>query len=136
MFGIKIVNKKKFEELVNQLDELRNKLESRNEEINNLNNTIDRFQNEIEKLNNKSFQKRSGSRKIIFEVEEKPLLRNLPLIPFEICEWSYGRKVNPNSHVWFDKGQYSVPSDYIGSYVDIRYSTSIVMRENRSSYMN
>lgn len=53
MFGIKIVNKRKFEELVNQLDELRNKLENRNEEINNLNNTIDRLQNEIEKLKNK-----------------------------------------------------------------------------------
>lgn len=29
------------------------------------------------------------ARKIIFETEEKPLLRTLHLIPFEICEWSY-----------------------------------------------
>ncbi|MBQ9198757.1 MAG: hypothetical protein IJ141_01080 [Lachnospiraceae bacterium] len=98
----------------------------RNESFHSLEGLNRGIREALEKLNNKSFQKRSGSRKIIFEVEEKPLLRNLPLIPFEICEWSYGRKVNPNSHVWFDKGQYSVPSDYIGSYVDIRYSTSMV----------
>ena len=98
----------------------------RNETFHSLEGLNRGIREALEKLNNKSFQKRSGSRKSIFEVEEKPLLRKLPLIPFEICEWSYSRKVNPNSHVWFDKGQYSVPSDYIGSYVDIRYSTSMV----------
>ena len=78
------------------------------------------------KLNNKEFQKRSGSRQIIFEVEEKPLLRPLPLMPYEICEWSYGHKVHPNSHIWFNKGQYSVPGDYLNTSVDVRYSSQTV----------
>ena len=80
----------------------------------------------LEKLNNKEFQKRNGSRKIIFETEEKPTLRPLPLIPYEICEWSYDHKVHPDSHIWFDKGQYSVPSDYLNSSVDVRYSNTLV----------
>ena len=71
-------------------------------------------------------EKRNGSRKILFETEEKPMLRALPLIPFEICEWSYNHKVGPNSHIWFEKGQYSVPSDYLNQYVDVRYNNAIV----------
>lgn len=80
----------------------------------------------LAKLNSKEFQKRNGSRKVLFETEEKPMLRALPLIPFEICEWSYNHKVGPNSHIWFEKGQYSVPSDYLNQYVDVRYNNAIV----------
>ena len=80
----------------------------------------------LAKLNSKEFQKRNGSRKILFETEEKPMLRALPLIPFEICEWSYNHKVGPNSHIWFEKGQYSVPSDYLNQYVDVRYNNATV----------
>lgn len=80
----------------------------------------------LTKLNSKEFQKRNGSRKILFETEEKPMLRALPLIPFEICEWSYNHKVGPNSHIWFCKGQYSVPSDYLNQYVDVRYNNTMV----------
>lgn len=80
----------------------------------------------LAKLNSKEFQKRNGSRRILFETEEKPMLRALPLIPFEICEWSYNHKVGPNSHIWFEKGQYSVPSDYLNQYVDVRYNNAIV----------
>ena len=80
----------------------------------------------LDKLNSKEFQKRNGSRKIIFETEEKPMLRALPLIHFEICEWSYNHKVGANSHIWFDKGQYSVPSDFLNKYVDVRYNGTMV----------
>ncbi len=80
----------------------------------------------LDKLNSKEFQKRNGSRKIIFETEEKPMLRALPLMPFEICEWSYNHKVGPNSHIWFDKGQYSVPGDYLNRYVDVRYNNAMI----------
>lgn len=48
------------------------------------------------------------------------------LIPFEICEWSYNHKVGANSHIWFDKGQYSVPSDFLNKYVDVRYNGTMV----------
>ena len=80
----------------------------------------------LAKLNSKEFQKRNGSRKILFETEEKPMLRALPLLPFELCEWSYNHKVGPNSHIWFEKGQYSVPSDYLNQYVDVRYNNAFV----------
>ena len=80
----------------------------------------------LDKLNSKEFQKRNGSRKIIFETEEKPMLRALPLMPFEICEWFYNYKVGPNSHIWFDKGQYSVPGNYLNGSIDVRYHNSMV----------
>ena len=73
--------------------------------------------------NNKMLQRIYG---ICFDTEEKPVLRALPLIPFEICEWSYHHKVGPNSHIWFDKGQYSVPSEYINKSVDVKYNNSMV----------
>ncbi len=80
----------------------------------------------LDKLNDKPFQKKNGSRKTIYELEEKPYLRPLPMLPFEICEWSYNHKVGPNSHIWFHKGQCSVPSNYINKYVDVRYNNSVV----------
>lgn len=98
----------------------------RNETFYSLDGINREIRKALDKLNEKAFQKRIGSRKTIYEVEEKPLLRPLPFIPYEICEWSYEHKVHPNSHIWFDKGQYSVPSDYIGSRVDVRYSTAMV----------
>lgn len=40
----------------------------------------------LDRLNDKPFQKRNGSRKTIYEMEEKPYLKTLPMLPFEICE--------------------------------------------------
>ena len=42
----------------------------------------------VKEFNDRPFQKRPGSRRSIFETEEKPYLRTLPLIPYEVCEWS------------------------------------------------
>ena len=58
--------------------------------------------------------------------KQKPMLRALPLLPFEICEWSYHHKVGPNSHIWFGKGQYSVPGGYLNQYVDVRYNNAMI----------
>lgn len=80
----------------------------------------------LKDFNDKPFQKREGSRSSIFETEEKPYLKALPAVPFEVCEWSYNHKVNSNSHIWWNKGQYSVPSKYIGCKVDVKYNTSLV----------
>lgn len=80
----------------------------------------------LKEFNDKPFQKREGSRSIIFETEEKPYLRELPLVPFEVCEWSYKHKVNSNSHIWWNKGQYSVPSRYIGYKVDVKFNNNLV----------
>ena len=40
--------------------------------------------------------------------------------------WSYKHKVYPDSHIWFDKGRYSVPSGYINSNVDVKYSNTML----------
>ena len=80
----------------------------------------------LENLNEAPFQKREGSRKTVFELEEKPNLKPLPLIPYEVCKWSYGHKAGPDSHIWFHKGRYSVPSAYISKLVDVKYSSSHV----------
>lgn len=71
-------------------------------------------------FNAEPFQKRAGSRLGVFEGEEKPLLRSLPAVPFEISRWVYGRRVQKNGHVVFEKNFYSVPYVHIGRAVDLR----------------
>lgn len=70
--------------------------------------------------NAEPFQKRAGSRLGVFEAEEKPLLRPLPPVPFEISRWIYRRRVQKNGHVVFEKNFYSVPYAHIGRSVDLR----------------
>ncbi|MGB4779052.1 IS21 family transposase [Microbacterium sp.] len=70
--------------------------------------------------NAEPFQKRAGSRLSVFEGEEKPRLRPLPQVPFEISRWLYGRKVQRNGHVVFERNFYSVPYANIGRSVDLR----------------
>ncbi|WP_409046895.1 IS21 family transposase [Microbacterium sp. HA-8] len=71
-------------------------------------------------FNAEPFQKRAGSRLGVFEGEEKPLLRPLPQVPFEISRWFYGRRVQKNGHVVFERNFYSVPYVNIGRSVDLR----------------
>ena len=74
--------------------------------------------------NAEPFQKRAGSRSSVFEAEEKPLLRPLPAVAFEISRWVYGRKVQRNGHVVFERNFYSVPYAHIGRSVDLRVTAS------------
>jgi hypothetical protein len=74
----------------------------------------------VARYNAKPFQKRAGSRLSVFEGEEKPLLRPLPQVPFEISQWLCGRKVQKNGHVVFERNFYSVPYENIGRSVDLR----------------
>ena len=71
------------------------------------------------------FQKRSGSRRLVFQ-EEKRYLRPLPTVPFEVETLVENRKVYPNCHVSLLKNWYSVPYIYRGMTVDIRYTEKIV----------
>lgn len=83
-------------------------------------------------FNSGPFQKRTGSRQLIFDTEEKAYLKPLPPIKYEVSEWMYGCKVNRASHIWFKKSQYSVPGKYIGEKVDIRYTrTDLFIYYNR-----
>ena len=47
------------------------------------------------------FQKRDGSRRSVFESEERPLMIPLPEIRYEVCMWECGRKVQPNCRVQY-----------------------------------
>ena len=74
----------------------------------------------LEAYNSEPFQKRAGSRKGCFESEEKPLLRPLPAVPYEICTWVYDRKVQKNCHVAYKRNFYSVSHLHVGDTVDLR----------------
>lgn len=80
----------------------------------------------LEEFNAKGFQKRAGSRKSIFELREKPLLRELPVTPYEVCTWVYGRKVGLDSHIAYAKNRYSVSHHLIGNTVDVRITDTVV----------
>ena len=61
------------------------------------------------RFNAAPFQKREGSRLLVFEDVESAFLSPLPKAPFEVSDWVYGRKVAPNFHVkWI--GVHSIPS--------------------------
>lgn len=74
----------------------------------------------LDEFNNAPFQKREGSRNLIFEIEEKPYLRELPLIPYEVSSWTYNVKVMFNTHVCYKGNFYSVPFSYVNKFVDIK----------------
>lgn len=74
--------------------------------------------------NQEAFQKREGSRASVFSHEEKPLMTPLPQVSYEISTWVYGRKVQRNAHVVWDKNFYSAPISHIGTSVDLRITAT------------
>lgn len=80
----------------------------------------------IEAYNREPFQKRSGSRLGVFTSEEKPLLRTLPAVTYEISRWIQGRRVGRNSYVSWQRNFYSVPFIHIGARVDLRVGESVL----------
>jgi transposase len=69
-------------------------------------------------LNNRPFQKLAGSRRSIFEDQEKPVMRPLPLEPFLIGEWKRAR-VHIDYHIEVDHCYYSVPYGLLGEQVEV-----------------
>lgn len=63
--------------------------------------------------NARPFQKREGSRYLVFEETEQAKLRQLPSVPYEIADWVYGRKVKYDCHITFPKNNYSCPYQYL-----------------------
>lgn len=98
----------------------------RNEIFTSLGSLNSAIRKAVKEYNDRPFQKRDGSRSTVFNTQEKAYLRALPSVPYEVCEWSYGHKVGKNSHISFNKGQYSVPSRYIGCKVDVKYNSRLV----------
>ena len=79
----------------------------------------------LEAFNNEEFQKREGSRRLVFE-EEKEYLRPIPPIPYEISEWVYGRSIHFDCHVVFNKNRYSCPYQFVGLKADLKITDSNV----------
>ena len=73
----------------------------------------------LKNFNDEPFQKREGSRTLVFK-EEKDFLIPLPAVPYEISTWVYARSINLNSHVAYKKNYYSCPYQYIGKKVDLK----------------
>lgn len=69
------------------------------------------------------YQKKIGSRIQQFDTLEQEKLKTLPKEPFELRKYQQA-KVHPNCHVVLseDKHNYSVPYDYVGKKIDIKYT--------------
>ena len=74
----------------------------------------------LDEYNSHPFQKRDGSRRSVFESEERPLLTPLPETAYEVADWIYGRKVRSDCHVAYARNWYSVPYAYAGTAVGLR----------------
>lgn len=81
---------------------------------------------ELDAHNDRPFSKREGTRRQVFGEQELPLLRPLPAVPYEVCEWVYGRKVQRNCHVSYKRNFYSVSHLAVGKAVDLRVTESTV----------
>ena len=90
--------------------------------INELNQYI---AEKLEEINTTDFQKRPGTRKSVFEEEEKSTLQQLPQTRFKMTEWKTA-KVQLNYHIQVERMYYSVPYEYARESVDIRLTTDLI----------
>lgn len=79
----------------------------------------------LEKYNTNHFTKKDGSRRSIYLEEELPLLRPLPVTPYEASVWKEPT-VQYNYHVSFDNMYYSVPHSFIGKKVNLRATSTTI----------
>ncbi|UOQ84622.1 IS21 family transposase [Gracilibacillus salinarum] len=79
----------------------------------------------MEEMNHAPFQKRTGSRYLVFVQDEQPRLIPPPLRPFLLSEWRVA-KVQRNYHVQIDKNYYSTPFEYVQDNVDIKLTNELV----------
>jgi len=73
----------------------------------------------LEAFNRRPFQKIEGSRRSLYEALDRPALRPLPPVPFELARWKRAQ-VGPDYHVYVDGRYFSVPYTLCGEKVDIR----------------
>ncbi len=72
-------------------------------------------------LNNRPFKKLPGSRLEAFDSLDRPVLRPLPIEPYEFAQWKKVR-VNIDYHVEIEGHYYSVPHQLSGQQLDARIS--------------
>jgi transposase len=80
---------------------------------------------EVNKLNNEPFQKREGSRRSVFNEEEKSKLIPLRYPRYQLSEWKTA-KVQLNYHIQVNLMYYSVPYEYVKSQVDVRITKDLI----------
>jgi hypothetical protein len=96
----------------------------RNRQFLSLHELNEAIKEKLREFNAKPFQKKSGSRAVLFE-NEKIFMLPLPAYPFEMSVWKIAT-VSPGYHVNADNHHYSVPFEYIGQKVDIRLTRNTV----------
>jgi len=96
----------------------------RNMEFFSLRELNETIREKLKSYNEKTFQKKEGSRKSLYE-EERIFLRPLPEHNFEIATWKTA-KVQDNYHISCLGGYYSVPYEYIGKTVDVRITENAI----------
>lgn len=79
-----------------------------------------------EKLNDHPFKKLNGTRRSRFEQGERATLKALPGVEFELCEWKYQVRVGSDYHVELEGCFYSVPFQFTGQRVDLRFTATMV----------
>ena len=77
------------------------------------------------KLNERAFQKLPGSRKSVWEEQERPALKLLPATRYELAQWKEA-KVHFDYHVELNGHYYSAPYRLIGQQVLLRYTAGTV----------
>ena len=80
---------------------------------------------ELDYFNNTSFQKKDGSRSLIFQEEDLPFLQALPKFPYEYAQWRKAT-VQLNYHITLDSQNYSVPYEFVRKRVDVRLTANMV----------
>ena len=78
-----------------------------------------------EELNDRVMSHLGKSRRRLYEELDRPALRPLPVVPYEMAEWNRVR-VNVDFHVVFAKHYYSVPYRFIRREVDLRATAQTI----------
>lgn len=91
-------------------------------ELSELNEAIGEL---VDDMNNRPFSKLGGSRKSAFEELDRPAMRPLPKVRYELSERRLAR-VNIDYHIEFDGRYYSVPYPLVHAQVEVRATSSVV----------
>jgi transposase len=79
----------------------------------------------LEELNERPFQKLEGCRRTAFEKLDRPAMRALPAVRYELAERRPAR-VNIDYHVTYDFRHYSVPHQLVQEAVEVRATDATV----------
>lgn len=99
----------------------------RNEVFHSIEELNEAIRHQLNLHNAKPYQKRIGSRQLVFEQEELPQMSNLPSDLFEVKRTTKA-KVQNNYHILLgeESNYYSVPYKYVGKYTTVLYDSKTV----------